>query len=97
MVGNAHTLRPTLLGRSSRGDTRLNKLNGEKENPGAPIPRLKRRAVDMPHTTRGLRSPVGRAQVLFLSLSSFFLFFLLCFGFAFSKFEKIEIEIKLEI
>jgi hypothetical protein len=29
-----------------------------------------------------------------LSLSSIFLFFLLCFGFAFSKFEKIEIRKK---
>jgi hypothetical protein len=61
---------------------------------GAPIPRLKLRSVDMPHTTRGLRRPVGRGPGTLSFSFFFFFFFLLCFGFAFSKFEKIEIRKK---
>jgi hypothetical protein len=46
---------------------------------GAPIPRLKRRAVDMPHATRGLRSLVGRGP----GTRSFSFFFFSIFSFLF--------------
>jgi hypothetical protein len=53
--------------------------------------------MDVPHTTRGLWRPMGHSPGTLSFSFSFFCFFLLCFGFAFSKFEKNSSSGKIEI